>query len=173
MVIPKNVEAIRERAFENCFQLNSITCKAQNPPQLSATAFAGVAKDNFTVEVPEEAVASYSTAPEWKEFKRFAAHRDFSISRNLFRTLNASLSKTLVMRAPSGEAWSVESKPDWVTVEPMNGVGKVEVTVTVAQQPKGAGNRTGEVVFLLDGKDYRSRTTVEQYELPIWRRAMC
>lgn len=164
VVIPKNVEAIRERAFENCFQLNSITCKAQNPPQLSATAFAGVAKDNFTVEVPEEAVASYSTAPEWKEFRRFAAHRDFSISRNLFRVLNASLSKTLVMRAPSGEAWSVESKPDWVTVEPMNGVGKVEVTVTVAEQPKGAGNRTGEVVFLLDGKDYRSRTTVEQYD---------
>ena len=164
VVIPKNVEAIREGAFLDCFQLNSITCKAQNPPQLSATAFAGVAKDNFTVEVPEEAVASYSTAPEWKEFKRFAAHRDFSISRNLFRALNASHSKTLVMRAPSGEAWSVESKPDWVTVEPMNGVGKVEVTVTVAEQPKGAGNRTGEVVFLLDGKDYRSRTTVEQYD---------
>lgn len=164
VVIPKNVEAIREGAFENCFQLNSITCKAQNPPQLSATAFAGVAKDNFTVEVPEEAVASYSTAPEWKEFRRFAAHRDFSISRNLFRALNASHSKTLVMRAPSGEAWSVESKPDWVTVEPMNGVGKVEVTVTVAEQPKGAGNRTGEVVFLLDGKDYRSRTTIEQYD---------
>ena len=164
VVIPKNVEAIREGAFENCFQLNSITCKAQNPPQLSATAFAGVAKDNFTVEVPEEAVASYSTAPEWKEFRRFAAHRDFSISRNLFRALNASHSKTLVMRAPSGEAWSVESKPDWVTVEPTNGVGKVEVTVTVAEQPKGAGNRTGEVVFLLDGKDYRSRTTIEQYD---------
>lgn len=164
VVIPKNVEAIREGAFKNCFQLNSITCKAQNPPQLSATAFAGVAKDNFTVEVPEESVANYSTAPEWKEFKRFSAHRDFSISRNLFRALNASLSKTLVMRAPSGEAWSVESKPDWVTVEPMNGVGKVEVTVTVAEQPKGAGSRTGEVVFLLDGKDYRSRTTVEQYD---------
>lgn len=164
VVISKNVEAIRESAFENCFQLNSITCKAQTPPQLSATAFAGVAKDNFTVEVPEASVADYSTAPEWKEFKRFSAHRDFSISRNLFRALNASLSKTLIMRAPSGEAWSVESKPDWVTVEPMNGVGKVEVTVTVAEQPKGAGSRTGEVVFLLDGKDYRSRTTVEQYD---------
>lgn len=164
VVIPKNVEAIREGAFENCFQLNSITCHAQNPPLLSASAFAGVAKDNFTVEVSEEAVANYSTAPEWKEFKRFAAHRDFSISRNLFRTLNASLSKTLVLRAPSGAAWSVESKPDWVTVEPMNGVGKVEVTITAAEQPKGAGNREGEVVFLLDGKDYRSRTRVEQYD---------
>ena len=88
----------------------------------------------------------------------------FSISRNLLRSLNASLSKTLVLRAPSGEAWSVESKPDWVTVEPMSGTGKVEVTVTVNDQPKGAGYREGEVVFLLDGKDYRTRTKVEQYD---------
>lgn len=164
VVIPKNVEFIRENAFENCFQLNSIVCEAQNPPQLDATAFNGVAKDNFTVEVPEASVNSYSTAPGWMEFKRFAAHHDFSISRNLFRTLNASLAKTLVLRAPSGEAWSVESKPDWVTVEPMSGTGKVEVTVTVADQPKGAGYREGEVVFLLDGKDYRTRTKVEQYD---------
>lgn len=164
VVIPKNVEFIRESAFENCFQLNSIVCEAQNPPQLDATAFNGVAKDNFTVEVPEASVNSYSTAPGWMEFKRFAAHHDFSISRNLFRTLNASLTKTLVLRAPSGEAWSVESKPDWVTVEPMSGTGKVEVTVTVADQPKGAGYREGEVVFLLNGKDYRTRTKVEQYD---------
>lgn len=164
VVIPKNVEFIQEDAFKNCFQLNSIVCEAQNPPQLAASAFDGVAKDNFTVEVPEASVNSYSTAPGWMEFKRFAAHHDFSISRNLFRTLNASLAKTLVLRAPSGEAWSVESKPDWVTVEPMSGTGKVEVTVTVADQPKGVGYREGEVVFLLNGKDYRTRTKVEQYD---------
>lgn len=164
VVIPKNVEAIREGAFRNCFHLNSIVCEAQNPPQLDATAFNGVAKDNFTVEVPEASVNSYSTAPGWMEFKRFATHHDFSISRNLFRSLNVSLAKTLVLRAPSGEAWSVESKPDWVTVEPMSGTGKVEVTVTVADQPKGAGYREGEVVFLLNGKDYRTRTKVEQYD---------
>lgn len=164
VVIPKNVEFIRENAFADCYQLNSIVCEAQNPPQLDATAFNGIAKDNFTVEVPEASVNSYSTAPGWMEFKRFAAHHDFSISRNLFRSLNASLAKTLVLRAPSGEAWSVESKPDWVTVEPMSGTGKVEVTVTVADQPKGAGYREGEVVFLLNGKDYRTRTKVEQYD---------
>ncbi len=164
VVIPKNVEFIRENAFTDCFQLNSIVCEAQNPPQLDASAFNGVAKDNFTVEVPEASVNSYSTAPGWMEFKRFAAHHDFSISRNLFRSLNASLTKTLVLRAPSGEVWSVESKPDWVMVEPMSGTGKVEVTVTVADQPKGAGYREGEVVFLLNGKDYRTRTKVEQYD---------
>lgn len=164
VVIPKNVEFIRESAFSNCFQLNSIVCEAQNPPQLDATAFDGVAKDSFTVEVPEASVNSYSTAPVWKEFKRFAAYRDFSISRNMFRALNASIAKTLVLRAPSGSAWSVASKPDWVTVEPMSGTGKVEVTVTVAEQPEGAGFRAGEVVFQLDGLDCQTRTAVEQYD---------
>lgn len=164
VVLPKNIETIREGAFANCYQLNSITCHAQTPPTLDASAFNGVAKDNFTVEVPELSVADYSLAPVWKEFKRFAAHRDFSISRNLFRTLNAELSKTFVLRALSGEAWSVESKPDWVTVTPSSGTGKTEVTITVDALAKGGGNREGEVVFLLDGKDYRSRTRVEQYD---------
>lgn len=164
VVLPARLETIREGAFENCYQLSSITCNATTPPTLASTAFDGVAKDNFTVEVPEEAVADYTLAAGWKEFKRFAAHRNFSISRNLFRTLNASDSKTLVLRADAGSAWSIESKPDWVTVEPSSGTGKTEVTVTVNELAKGSGNRTGEVVFLLDGKDYRTRTTVEQYD---------
>lgn len=164
VVLSKNTERIQVGAFRDCFQLNSITCHAQTPPTLDASAFAGVAKDNFTVEVPEASVADYSLAPVWKEFRRFAAHRDFSISRNLFRTLNAELSKTFVLRALSGEAWSVESKPDWVTVTPSSGTGKTEVTITVDALAKGGGNREGEVVFLLDGKDYRSRTRVEQYD---------
>lgn len=164
IILHKDMESIGSGAFENCFQLNSITCMAQNPPYVAADAFNGVAKDNFTVEVPEASVPSYSTAPVWKEFKRFAANRDFSISRSLFRTLNASVSKTLVLRAPSGEQWSVESAPDWVTVSPVSGAGKTEVTVTVSELPQGAGCREGEVTFLLDGKDYRSSTTVEQYD---------
>lgn len=164
VVLPKGIESVQSGAFRDCFQLNAITSKAQTPPRIDADAFAGVAKDNFTVEVPEEAVADYITAPGWREFKRFAAHREFSVSRNLFRALNAPLSKTVVMRAPSGASWSVESKPDWVKVEPMNGVGKQEVTLSVDALVKGAGQRSGEVVFLLDGKDYRSRTTVEQYD---------
>jgi cell surface protein len=164
VVLSKNTETIQNGAFANCYQLNSITCHAQTPPTVDASAFDGVAKDNFTVEVPETSVADYSLAPVWKEFKRFAAHRDFSISRNLFRTLNASDSKTLILRAESGAAWSVESKPDWVTVTPSSGTGKTEVTITVDALAKGGGNREGEVVFLLDGKDYRSRTRVEQYD---------
>lgn len=160
----KDVEVIESGAFNNCTGVYSIICEAKNPPTINSNSFNGVAKDNFTLEVPEASVARYKTASNWSEFKRIAAHRDFSISRSLFRTLNAKYSKTFVLRAPAGENWSVESKPDWVTVEPMSGTGKMDVNVTTSALAHGAGKRSGEIKFLLDGKEYRSTMTVEQYD---------
>ncbi|MBR4844840.1 MAG: leucine-rich repeat protein, partial [Bacteroidaceae bacterium] len=164
LILPKNLDYIADVAFANCFQLNSIVCNAHTPPTLASSVFEGVPKDNFVLEVPEASVVDYSSAIYWNEFKRIAALHDFSISRRLFRTLNARDKKTLILRALSGEAWSIESKPDWVTVTPENGVGKTEVTITIDELARGNGNREGEVVFLLDNKDYRSRTKVEQYD---------
>ncbi len=183
VILPRTIENIGVSAFANCYQFNSIICKAQVPPTIASSAFDGVAKDNFTVEVPETSVMEYTTAPGWKEFKRFAAHRDFSISRNLFRTLNDSDSKTLVLRAEADAAWTVEA-PEWVTVTPSSGVGKTEVTITVdemaasdvgtfkVQSYNTNGNivetsyngRSGKVIFHLTGKNYSSTTTVEQYD---------
>ena len=160
----KNVKVIGDNAFTNCFYICSIVCEAKTPPTINSNSFNGVAKDNFTVEVPEASVNLYRNASNWSEFKRFAAHREFSVSKNLFRTLNGEHSKTFVLRAPSGENWSIENKPDWVEVTPVSGIGKVDVTVTINELAKGGGNRSGEVVFLLDGKDYRSTMTVEQYD---------
>ncbi len=164
IVLHKDVEVIESYAFQDCYYLSSIVCKAKNPPTIDQSAFYGVAKENFVVEVPEESVKKYQYASGWDEFQRIEAHREFSISRNLLRTLNNEHSKTFVMRAPAGEAWSVESAPEWVTVTPSSGVGKVDVTITINELSKGNGNRAGEVVFLLDGKDYRTRMTVEQYD---------
>ena len=160
----KDVEVIESQAFYNCTGVYSIVCEAKNPPTINSDSFNGVAKDNFTLEVPEASVARYRTASNWSEFKRIAAHREFSISRNLFRTLNDEHSKTFVLRAPSGENWSVESKPEWVSIEPMSGTGKTDVTVTVNSLAHDAGKRSGEIKFLLDGKEYRSTMTVEQYD---------
>ena len=182
-ILPSGLEQIQANAFEKCYQLNSITCKAMTPPTVTSTAFNDVAKDNFTVEVPEASVMEYTTAPVWREFKRIAAHRDFSISRNLFRTLNDSDSKKLVLRAEADAAWTVEA-PEWITVTPSSGVGKTEVTITVREMSAsdvGTFNiqtyntsgkivetsyngRSGKVIFHLTGKDYTSTTTVEQYD---------
>ena len=180
VVLHKDVEVIESQAFAYCYYISSIVCKAKNAPTIASNSFSGVAKDNFTVEVPEESVKKYQFASGWSEFKRIAAHREFSISRNLLRVLNDEHSKTFVMRAPAGEAWSVESAPEWVTVTPSSGVGKTEVTITVNEMAAGDvgtfqtgtvnsngsthAGRGGEVVFLLDGKDYRTKMTVEQYD---------
>lgn len=184
IIIPKSVDYVNANAFANCFQLNSIVCHSMLPPELHPSAFNGVAKDNFTVEVPETSVENYRFATNWNEFKRIEAHRDFSINRNLFRTLNPADSKKLIIRASSGESWKVEDKPEWVTVEPMSGVGKAEVTITVDEMKSSEvgsfevqiydylgdhgsethNGRAGDVVFLLEGKDYRTRTRVEQYD---------
>ncbi len=184
IILHKDIEVIESQAFANCYYIYSIVSKAKNPPTIESSSFNGVAKDNFVVEVPEDAVKKYQFASGWDEFKRIEAHREFSISRNLLRTLNNEHSKTFVMRAPAGEAWSVESAPEWVTVTPSNGVGKVDVTITVNKMASGDvgtfktgtvnssgkvtysthAGRGGEVVFLLDGKDYRTKMTVEQYD---------
>lgn len=184
VVLHKDVEVIETAAFVNCYYMSSIVSKAKNPPAIASSSFSGVAKDNFTLEVPEESIKKYQFASGWSEFKRIAAHREFSISRNLLRALNDEYSKTFTLRAPANEAWSVESAPEWVTVTPSSGVGKVDVTITVNKMeagdvgtfktgpvgPNGSvvesthAGRSGEVVFLLDGKDYRSEMTVEQYD---------
>ena len=184
IVLHKDVEVIESQAFANCFYVSSIVSKAKNAPTIASNSFSGVAKDNFTVEVPEASIQKYKFASGWSEFKRIEAHREFSISRNLLRTLNDEHTKTFTLRVPAGEAWSVESKPDWVTITPSSGVGKVDVTITVNEMAAGDvgtfttgtvnsngtvvesthAGRGGEVVFLLDGKDYRTRMTVEQYD---------
>ena len=78
--------------------------------------------------------------------------------------MNKAETRSLTLRAESGVSWTVASKPDWVTVSPMSGTGKVEVTVTVSALAKGAGNREGEIVYKLDGNDYSASTKVEQYD---------
>ena len=179
------LSVIGPRAFENCYNLSAITCDAKMPPVVGTRAFNGVAKDNFTLEVPEQSVVKYQTANGWSDFRRIAAHYDFSLSRPLLRTLNAEHSATYVMRAPAGYAWSIESAPEWVTVTPSSGVGKVDVTITVDEMAAGEvgefetlkddatfaspsytkhAGRKGEIVFKLDAKDYRTTMTVEQFD---------
>ena len=188
ITIPKDVTSIGANAFQNCYYLTSIKCDATIPPVVGGGAFDGVGKDNLTLQVPEDAVARYQTANGWSEFKRISANYDFSISRKHIRALNAEYSKTYLLRVPSGEPWSVESCPDWVTVTPSSGVGREEVTVTISEMARtdatftreewqnGYYNtethkgRAGEIVFKLDNKTTSNdepvtvKMTAEQYD---------
>ena len=163
IILNKDLDLILDNAFSHCYGINSIVSLSDNPPILGDRVFDGVSKD-IMVEVPESSLNDYTNAVGWNEFLRIATHREFSISRRLFKALNQEESRSFVLRVKSGDSWSIENKPEWVTVSPSSGTGKTDVTVTVNSLASGAGNRIGEVVFLLDGKDYRSTLTIEQYD---------
>lgn len=162
IIIPKSIESIKSDAFQNCFSIGSIVCEGDIPPYLGSGAFNGVPKDNFTVEVPESAVPQYQTAPGWNDFKRIAAHHELVCRPSTVCALNNGHTQTLVLNA-EGE-WEVESKPDWCELSPMSGNGKTEVTITINTLQKGAGNRTGDVVFKLKNEDYTHTCSVSQYD---------
>ena len=183
---PSTLQTIQSQAFRDCYSIKSIICHSTEPPTVQEGAFDGVSKDNFTLEVPANAVNRYATDPVWGQFRRISAHYDFSISRNRARALNPETSKTYVLRAPANYDWTVENKPDWITVTPSSGTGKTEVTVTFAEMTpadaaqievemtdptyayqtttKWLNGRAGEITFALEGRDYRTKMTVEQFD---------
>lgn len=161
LVLPESLETIRRGAFENCFGIGSIVCKGTMPAYIESGAFDGVAKDNFTLEVPESAISQYQAASGWCDFKRIAAHHELVCRPSVACALSTQHKQTLVINA-EGE-WEVASKPDWCEVSPASGNKKTEVTLTIKGMAMTSGNREGKVVFRLKNKDYTHECSVSQY----------
>ena len=161
VVLPANLETISNNAFKDCFHIGSIVCKGAYPAYVKSGAFNGVPKDNFTVEVPESAVAQYQTAVGWNEFKRIAAHHELVCRPSIACALATEHKQSLIVDA-EGE-WEVASKPDWCEVSPMSGNKKTEVTLTINAMAKNGTSREGKVVFRLKDEDYTHECSVSQY----------
>lgn len=161
LVFPANIETIGNGAFEGCNGIGSIVCKGAEPAYVKSKAFNGVPKDNFTVEVPESAVAQYQTAVGWNEFKRIAAHHELVCRPSVACALATEHKKSLIVDA-EGE-WEVASKPDWCEVSPASGNKKTEVTLTINAMAKNGTSREGKVVFRLKDEDYTHECSVSQY----------
>lgn len=162
VVFPRSIESIGRSAFENCFGIGSIVCKGEIPPYIQSGAFNGVAKDNFTLEVPEPAIAQYQAAAGWCDFKRIAAHHELVCHPAVACALNTEHKQTLVINAESD--WEVASKPDWCELSPSSGTKKTEVTLTIKSMAKGSADRNGEIVFRLKDKEYTHKCAVSQYD---------
>ena len=161
ITFPESMETIRQGAFTECYGINSIICKGTMPARIESGAFNGVAKDNFTLEVPESAIAQYQAAPGWCDFKRIAAHHELVCRPSVACALSTEHKQTLVINAEGD--WEVASKPDWCEVSPSSGNKKTEVTLTIKGMAKNADNREGKVVFRLKDKDYTHECSVSQY----------
>lgn len=161
IIFPESMETIRQGAFNECYGINSIICKGTMPAHIESGAFDGVAKDNFTLEVPESAISQYQSAPGWCDFKRIAAHHELVCRPSVACALSTEHKQKLVINA-EGE-WKVASKPDWCEVSPASGNKKTEVTLTIKGMAKNADSRDGKVVFRLKDKDYTHECSVSQY----------
>lgn len=186
LYLPSTLQTIQADAFAYGYDMVSMVSRSIEPPTVLSGAFSGIPKDNFTLEVPENSINRYATDPMWGQFKRISAHYDFSINRRLARALNGEISRKYILRVPAEYNWSIKSKPEWITVTPSSGRGKTEVTVTFAEMTateaspisvemtdptyayqtttKNLNGRTGEIVFSLDGNDYTTSMSVEQFD---------
>lgn len=161
LIFPESLESIRNNAFNGCYSINSIVCKSELPAHLYNSVFDGVAKDNFTLEVPESAISQYQSSPGWCDFKRIAAHHELVCRPSVACALSTQHKQKLVINA-EGE-WEVASKPSWCEVSPASGNKKTEVTLTIKGMAMTSGNREGKVVFRLKNKDYTHECSVSQY----------
>lgn len=170
LVFPESLENIRYEAswyedggaFQDCFGIGSIVCKGTIPAYVQNGAFNGVAKDNFTLEVPESAIQQYQAASGWCDFKRIAAHHELVCRPSVANAINTEHKQTLVINAEGD--WEVASKPDWCELSQTSGSKKTELTLTIKQMAQGSGNREGEIKFRLKDKDYTHTCTVNQYD---------
>lgn len=171
LVFPESLENIRsddfydsgaQGAFQGCYGIGSIVCKGDMPSTIFSKTFDGVAKDNFTLEVPESAIQQYQAASGWCDFKRIAAHHELVCRPSVACAINTEHKQTLVINAEGD--WEVASKPDWCELSQTSGSKKTELTLTIKQMAQGSGNRQGEIKFRLKDKDYTHTCTVNQYD---------
>ena len=151
--------------------LKEVVCKSKIPPTLSANSFENTSlgndKENMyrlvKIEVPEESLYKYQTASYWKDYIP-SVYRDFNLDLESTSALNAKHSRKMIVRAPGDMEWSVSHKPDWVTVTPSSGSGKVEVTISFDEMAQGNGNRSDSLVFKPTAYDYHKSVKVDQYD---------
>ncbi len=151
IVLPKNLTLIAESAFWDCMGINHIRCEAIEPPKVEFRAFDGVNKDNFTVEVPEESVEAYRSAPGWSEFKRISAYKDFVARPSKYNVLNKGGKKKIILNA-NGD-WKMIECPSWCHIDKTSGSMKTEINLTVDAMAHGQAPRSGIITFQLSDDD--------------------
>lgn len=155
VIIPASVGIIEDWAF-NCSSLDYIQCLGTTPPTITENTFSGmwyggVAKDNFTVVVPEGAVDTYRNAEHWREFKRISAYRNFVCRPMQAKLLNKGHVRDIVLNADDN--WTVTHCPSWITLDKTSGYKKTELQATIATMPHGQGDRKDSIVFQLSKND--------------------
>ena len=158
LTIPKYVYLIGESAFGNSPALQTVICLNPEPPKLEERVFEGLYFDKCVLEVPEQSVELYRHTDGWKDFQNITAYHELAFNIPEIVCLNKGTTREGILRAEGD--WEVSECPSWVTVSPMSGSYKEELTVTVSTN--SGDTREGKIVFKLKDKDYTTYTSVRQ-----------
>lgn len=159
MEIGKNVEYLGRNVLEESWNLQTLVCLAKEPPRAD-DSFTGIYFDKAVLEVPVGCVEKYRNAPGWRQFKNITEHRELAFNINEISCLDRGVTRTGIIRAEG--PWRVSEKPSWVSVSPMSGKSKDELTITVNSQNPGSQQREGEIIFSLDGRNYKATLPIRQ-----------
>lgn len=170
VIIGKNVTKIEGEAFGNCYNLTSVVINNPEPPMMTTyewnwkemDPFYNVPKDNFTLQVPAQSVEEYRRADGWKEFKRIAAYSNFVCRPAMANALTTRHQERLVLNSDGD--WEVSHQPSWCSLSKTSGTGKTELTLTINELSKGAGNREDYIEFSLKGTEFTTRCSVSQFD---------
>ena len=158
ITIPKYVNYIGESAFGSCPALRTVICLNPEPPTLGKEAFEGLYFDKVVLEVPEQSVDIYRHADGWKDFRNITAYHELAFNIPEIICLDKGVTREGILRAEGD--WEVSECPSWVTVSPMSGSYKEELTVKV--KANSGDTREGRIVFRLKDKNYTTYTSVRQ-----------
>lgn len=163
VVLPAKLRQIGGSAFSGCHNINYIHCNAVEPPKLDNSAFNGVEKDNFTLEVPEQSVDAYRKAPGWSEFRRISAYRNFVARPSKCNMLNKGGRKEIILNADAD--WEMTDCPNWCHIDKTSGSKKTTLTLTMDKMAHGQPNRFGKISFRLKGdEEHITHIDVGQYD---------
>lgn len=180
LLLPQDIISIGGGALFGCHSLTRIVCDNPEPPLVSYDTenkynavewsndgyrigpFDGIAKNNFTLEVPKGFADAYRRADGWKELTRVSESSGFYCRPANICALNNQHSENLVINS-DGE-WEIIEKPDWCTLSANSGDLKTAVNITVNSLTKGAGDRDGKVVFRLKGTDITTECSIKQFD---------
>ncbi len=160
----KNVDYLGSEAFAKCPNLQTMICLNPIPPTVSSNTFEGIYFDKAILEVPEGAVEVYRRTAVWNQFLNITEHKELACNIPSVECLHNGAVREGVVRSQG--TWKVVSCPDWCMVTPSSGGSdnKQEITIAISSMAQGSGNRSGQIVFQLDGTDYTTYTDVTQYD---------
>lgn len=76
ITIPASIERINYGAFKGCYKLETVDCKAVEPPFLGVDVFVSC-NDLETINVPSASVDDYKAAENWSNHSSMITGKDF------------------------------------------------------------------------------------------------